>query len=132
MMSCYDEWNSKHSIGIGKSLLISLFTLFLIANNLKLLEAWRWPYIQTKFKSGKSWLTWAICTIFSSLQTMLKEISAIWKTAKLPGGNKLMSHTFFVKFQVFKRNFSETIWYIGLKFSEISVMLFQFSEILFY
>ena len=66
------------------------------------------------------------------------QFSALWKqcwrkyqpskTAKLLGGKKLMSHTFFVKFQVFKRNFSETIWYIGLKFSEISVMLFQFSE----
>ena len=34
----------------------------------------------------------------------------------------------------FKENFSETIWYIGLKFSEITeiAMLFQYSEISFY
>ena len=33
-----------------------------------------------------------------------------------------------------KENFSETIWYIGLKISEITkiVMLFQYLEILFY
>ena len=33
-----------------------------------------------------------------------------------------------------KENFSETIWFIGLKFSEITeiVMLFQYSEISFY
>ena len=41
-----------------------------------------------------------------------------------------MSHTFFVKFQVFKRNFSETIWYIGLKFSEISVALSTLRDII--
>ena len=37
---------------------------------------------------------------------------------------KLISHTFFVKFRL----------YIGLKFSEITeiVMLFQYSEVLFY
>ena len=47
---------------------------------------------------------------------------------------KLMSHTFFVKCLVLKENFSETIQYIGLKFSEITeiVMLFQYSEVLFY
>ena len=34
-------------------------------------------------------------------------------------------------FGFFKENFSETFWYIGLKFSEITeiVMVFQYSEI---
>ena len=47
---------------------------------------------------------------------------------------KLMSHTFTVKFRVFRGEFSETIWCIGLKFSEITdtVMPFQYSEFLFY
>ena len=35
---------------------------------------------------------------------------------------------------VFQKNFSETIWYIGLKFLEMTeiVMLFQYSEISLY
>ena len=49
------------------------------------------------------------------------------------GAKKLMNHTFFVKFPVFKslkEIFSETIRYTGLKFSEITeiVMLFQYSK----
>ena len=45
-----------------------------------------------------------------------------------------MNHTFSVKFRVFEENFSETIWYIGLNFSEITdtVMPFQHSEFLFH
>ena len=45
---------------------------------------------------------------------------------------KLMSHTFTVKGRVCRREFSETIWCIGLKFSEITdtVMPFQYSEFL--
>ena len=45
---------------------------------------------------------------------------------------KLMTHTFSVKFRGFRREFSETIWCIGLKFSEITdtVMPFQYSEFL--
>ena len=60
---------------IGESLLTSLFTFFLIS--IRLNSQKPWPYIWTKCKSWKSWLSWAICAIFSSLQAILKEISAI-------------------------------------------------------
>ena len=45
-----------------------------------------------------------------------------------------MSHTFFVNLEHLKENFSRTIRYIRLKFSEIAeiVMLFQYSDILVY
>ena len=46
----------------------------------------------------------------------------------------LMSYTFSVQnLRFFKENFSETIWYIGLKFSEINeiFVLLQYSEIFF-
>ena len=44
-----------------------------------------------------------------------------------------MYHTFFVKIEFFQNNFSETVRYIGLKFSEVTeiVMLFQYSEVYF-
>ena len=37
-------------------------------------------------------------------------------------------------FEFLKENFSKTIWYIRIKFSEITeiVLLFQYSEVLFY
>ena len=37
-------------------------------------------------------------------------------------------------FEFLKENFSEAIWYIRIKFSEITeiVLLFQYSEVLFY
>ena len=131
MMSCYDKWNNKHSIGIGESLLTSLFTFSLISTQIKtprsLVVA---IYIWTKFNVERA--DWKQFVQFSALCKQCWRKYQPSKTAKLLGGKKLMSHTFFVKFQVFKRNFSETIWYIGLRFSEISVMLFQFSEILFY
>ena len=60
--------------------------------------------IWTKCKSWKSWLSWTICAIFSSLQAKMKEISAI-KNCKIAVAKKLMSHTFSVKFRVFRREF---------------------------
>ena len=56
------------------------------------------------------------------------------KTAKLVGGKKVNEPYILDKCLVLKENFSETIQYIGLKFSEITeiVMLFQYSEVLFY
>ena len=50
-----------------------------------------WPHVWTKLKSWKSWLTWAICAIFSSLQAMLKEISAIENWKLMSETRKLMS-----------------------------------------
>ena len=116
MMSCYDKWNNKHSIRIGESLLTSFYTFFLISTQLKTPR------------------TLVVAKQFVQVSALCKQYGRKYqpsKTAKLLGGKKLMSHTFFVRFQVFKRNFSKTIWYIRLKFSEISVILFQFSEILF-
>ena len=60
---------------IGESLLTSLFTFFLIS--IRLNSQKPWPYIRTKCKSCKSWLSGAICAIFSSLRAILREISAI-------------------------------------------------------
>ena len=56
---------------IGESLLTSLFTFFLITIRLNSLKPW--PYIRTKCKSWKSWLSWTICVIFSSLQAIEDE-----------------------------------------------------------
>ena len=64
------------------------------------------------------------------LQAIWKEISPKLRNCWV--AKKLMSHTFFVKCLVLKEYFSETIQYIGLKFSEITEMLFQYSEVLFY
>ena len=58
-----------------RSLLTSLFTFFLISIRLNSKKSW--PYIWTKCKSWKIWLNWAICAIFSSIQVILKDISAI-------------------------------------------------------
>ena len=90
------------TVFIGKSLLTSLFTFFLIS--IWLNSKMPWPYIWTKCKSWKIWLNWAICAIFSSIQAILKEISAI-KNCKIAVAKKLMNHTFSVKFWVFRREF---------------------------
>ena len=89
---------------IRQSLLTSLFTFFLIS--IRLNSKKPWPEIWTKCKSWKSWLSWAICAIFSLLKAILKELQLrnCW-VAK-----KLMSHTFFVKFRVFKREFLRNHW----------------------
>lgn len=57
------------------------------------------------------------------------------KTAKLLGGRNVNEHIHSLNsLGIFKENFFETIRYIGLTISEITevVMLFQYSEILFY
>ena len=91
---------------IGKSLLTSLFTVFLITIRL---NSWKpWPYTQTKYRSWKSWLSWAICAIFSSLQAILKAIEGNISQQKLQNccvAKKLMSHTFSAKLRVFRREF---------------------------
>ena len=89
---------------MGESLLTSLFTFFLIS--IRLNSKKPWPEIWTKCKSWKSWLSWAICAIFSLLKAILKELQLrnCW-VAK-----KVMSHTFFVKFRVFKREFLRNDW----------------------
>ena len=53
----------------------------------------------------KKRLSWAICPIFSSLQAILKEISAIKICEIAEWQKKLMRHTFSVKFRVFRREF---------------------------
>ena len=53
----------------------SLFTFFLISIRLNSKKSW--PYIWTKCKSWKIWLNWAIWAIFSSIQVILKDLSAI-------------------------------------------------------
>ena len=42
------------------------------------------PWPKTKFKGWQTWLTWAICAICSSLQALLKKMSATenWEIAK--------------------------------------------------
>ena len=57
------------------------------------------------------------------------------KNCKIAGWqnvNELVHSLYFI--ELFKENFSETICYIGLIFSEIIeiLMLFQYSDILFY
>ena len=70
-----------------------------------------------------------VCASFNSLQSITKRTVAIAKTAKLLGGKTLMSSYILCKFW----GFSETMEYIGLKFSEITeiVILFQYSRISF-
>ena len=70
--------------------------------------------------------------VSAQLQSVTKKIGAN-KNCTISGWqdvNDLM-HKFF---GVFQKNFSETIWYIGLKFSEITeiVLFFQYSGISFY
>ena len=71
--------------------------------------------------------------IFADIIAILKEISATEYCEIAWWQKKLMSHTVFVKTEFFKNNFSETVRYIGLKFSEITeiVMLFRCSEVYF-
>ena len=70
----------------------------------------------------------AVAAIFTPLQALLKEISA-----KMLGSKKRAIHP-LKNFEFLKENLSEKIRFIGLKFSEITeiVMLFQYSEVLFY
>ena len=97
--------NPSRYFSVGESLLTLLFTFFLIS--IRLNSSKPWSYMRTEFKSWVSWLTSASCAIFSSLQAILKEISLNQpsKTARLLRRKKLMSHTCFVKFGVFKREF---------------------------
>ena len=76
-------------------------------------------------------MIYAVCAGLSSLQSVTKKQQQL-KTAKLSAG--WQNVTFFASFKVFQREFTETIWYMWLKFSEITeiVMLFQYSEISFY
>ena len=67
-------------MAIGESLQMSLFTFFLI----RIRRICGHIIIPTKFRSWKSWWTWAICAIFSSLQVILKKYQPL-KTAKLLG-----------------------------------------------
>ena len=55
------------------------------------------------------------------------QVSALWQNV-----DELV-HSLLI-LEIFKDNFSKTIWYIGLKFSQTTeiAMLFQYSEILFY
>lgn len=96
---------------LGEKLLANLFLCYCLhlsslAHYLTHLISSCRMYIQTKIKSWKSWLHWAISAIFSSLQAILKRISAI-KNWNCWMPKKLMSHicTFFVKFWVFKTEF---------------------------
>ena len=54
------------------------------------------------------------------------------KFAKLPGGKNvnepINSLTFIVKFRVFKSDFSKFAQYIGLKFPEITEIVYSFRE----
>ena len=62
-------------------------------------------YVKARFKSWKSWIFWAVCAIFSSLQSdVTKEIEPS-KTAKFLLGKTLWTHTFLAKFQVFLQNY---------------------------
>ena len=70
--------------------------------------------------------------VSAQLQSVTKKIGAN-KNCTISGWqdvNDLM-HKFF---GVFQKKFLETIWYIGLKFSEITeiVLFFQYSGISFY
>ena len=85
------------TLDIGESLPTSLFTFFLISIRLILKKPW--PYIRTKFKSWKSWLTWTICA--SNIEGNISYLTL----RNCCETKKLMSHTFFVKFRVFKREF---------------------------
>ena len=60
-------------------------------------------------------------------------VSAL-KNCEIAGWQKSWAIYILCKFEFLEKNFSETIWCIGLKFSEIieTVMPFQYSEFLFY
>lgn len=74
-------------------------------------------YVQTRIKSWKSLLFWAVSVIFSSFSVI----------------DKTLMSSYILCFEFLEENFSETIGYIGLKFSETTefVMTFQYSVILF-
>ena len=130
---------------LDEKLLANLFLCYCLhlsslAYYLTHLRSWCRMYIQTKIKSWKSRLPWAISAIFSSLQAILKRISAI-KNWNCWVPKKLMSLicTFLENFEFSKENFWETIRYrlyirlkISLKYIAEVVMLFQYSEMLFY
>ena len=68
---------------------------------------------------------------FSSLHAILKEISAI-ENFEIAGWQKVNEPYILCNIEFLKETFSETIRYMGLKFSEITeiVTLFQYSEVL--
>ena len=130
---------------LGEKLLANLFLWYCLhltslAYYLTHLRSQGRMYIQTKIESWKSWLHWAISAIFSSLQAILKRISAI-KNWNCWVPKKLMSLicTFLENFEFSKENFYKIIrcrlfiaLKILLKYITEVVMLFQYSEMLFY
>ena len=98
------QWLAAWSYGcIGESLLMSLFTFFLISIRLN----WQkpWPYIWIKCKTWKSWLSWAICANFQLFTSNIERNISNQKLRNCCVAKKLMSHTFSVKFRVFRREF---------------------------
>ena len=95
-------WASFLSQVIGESLLTSLSTFFVIIR----LNSWKpCSYIWTKCKSWKRWLSWAICTIFQFFASNIEGNISHQKLRNCCVAKKLMSHTFSVKFRVFRREF---------------------------
>ena len=122
----FDSCSARNSVLIISHITFRDCRVHIFADNLS-----RNSCIWTKCKSQKSWLTWAICTNFSSLHAILKEISAI-ENFEIAGWQKVNEPYILCNIEFLKETFSETIRYMGLKFSEITeiVTLFQYSEVL--
>ena len=61
-----------------------------------------WPYLQNKFKSWKSWLTWTVVQFLALCKQYGRKYQKLrycWLA------KKLLNHTFFVKLRNFKRTF---------------------------
>ena len=84
---------------MSESLLISSF-FFLIS--IRLNSQKPWPYLQNKFKSWKSWLTWTVVQFLALCKQYGRKYQKLrycWLA------KKLLNHTFFVKLRNFKRAF---------------------------
>ena len=87
--------NNYSHYEIGESLLTSLITFFFIAYDLA--------------HKSRGRMCWAICAIFSSLQlnaiNIIEENISYQKLRNCCVAKNLISHTFSVKFRVFRRDF---------------------------
>ena len=68
----FDSYSARNGVLIVSHITFRDCRVHIFSDNLS-----RNSCIWTKCKRQKSWLTWAICTNFSSLYAILKEISAI-------------------------------------------------------
>ena len=115
-------------IGIGESLLTSLFTFFIIS--IRLTSYKPWPYMSLMRKLKELIKLSNLC----NFQVVLKENISHQKLRNCWVAKKLMSHTSPVKFRVFRRKF---LWNHSMYWAKIlrktkTVMPFQYSEFLFH